>query len=337
MIGAALESVFAGRDLTFDQARAVMDQIMTGQCQPAQFGAFMTALTLKGETADELAGMADSMRCAALTLELEGDDHVDTCGTGGDGKNTFNVSTAAAFVTAGAGVVVAKHGNRAASSAAGSADVLEALGARITLTPQQVKSCIAQSGIGFMFAQSFHPAMKFAGPLRAQLPIRTVFNILGPLTNPAAAKRQVLGVARRDLADLVAGALLRLGSRRALVVCGLEGLDEISIAGPSLVLQVEDGQITRRTVRPADFGLAEHPLETVGGGDPAHNARIITSVLSGRAGPARDFVLLNAAAALVAGGRADELAGALEIAADSVDSGRARSTLDRFIAATRTA
>ncbi len=335
MIAQSLAKVYGGQNLTAAEAEAVMDQIMAGDFEPAQFGAFVCALGMKGETADEVAGLARSMRRAALSLNVAGGEFIDTCGTGGDGKNTFNVSTAAALVAAGAGVVVAKHGNRAASSRSGSADVLEALGARIDLAPQQVAACIERVGIGFLFAQSFHPAMRHAGPLRAQIGIPTVFNILGPLTNPAGARRQLLGVARAALLELVAQALARLGTRRALVVHGLEGLDEISIAGPSRIYSVNAGTVSEFQVRPTDFGLAEQPLTAVAGGDPEHNASIIAGVLAGELGPQRDFVLLNAAAALVVAGRADDLAPGLELARATIDSGAAQRKLADFVAATR--
>ncbi len=335
MIVDAIAKVRRLEDLTASQAEAVMDEIMTGRCQPAQFGAFVTALGMKGETASEVAGMARSMRRAALPLPLAATDFIDTCGTGGDGLNTFNISTAAAFVAAGAGVVVAKHGNRAASSKSGSADVLEALGADITLSPERVANCIDEAGIGFLFAQSFHPAMRFAGPLRAQIQIPTVFNILGPLTNPARAPRQLLGVARAELLDLVAGALAQLETRRALVVHGADGLDELSIAGPSKVVVVDNGTINHLVVRPSQLGLTESPLESVAGGSPQENAAIISGVLDGRPGPARDIVALNGGAALFAAGRTDDLAGGLALAIESIDSGRARERLDRFVSVTR--
>ncbi len=307
---------------------------MSGEFEPAQFGAFVAALGMKGETADEVAGLARAMRRAALALKVAGEDHIDTCGTGGDGKNTFNVSTAAALIAAAAGVVVAKHGNRAASSRSGSADVLEALGARIDLTPEQVGGCIDRVGIGFLFAQSFHPAMRHAGPLRAQIQIPTVFNILGPLTNPAGARRQLLGVARAELLELVAGALARLGTRRALVVHGMEGLDEISIAGPTRVFSVKGGDIEEFQVNPSDFGLRERPLSEVAGGDSAHNAEIIRRVFAGETGPARDFMLLNSAAALLVAGRVEDLGEGVGLAGATLDSGAARRKLAEFAAAT---
>ena len=335
MIVQSLAKVYRGQNLSADEAEAVMDQIMSGEFEPAQFGAFVTALGLKGETADEVAGLARAMRRAALELDVAGEDFIDTCGTGGDGKNTFNVSTAAALVAAAAGVVVAKHGNRAASSRSGSADVLEALGARIDLSPLQVGACIRQVGIGFLFAQSFHPAMRHAGPLRAQIGIPTVFNILGPLTNPAGARRQLLGVARTELLKLVAQSLARLGTRRALVVHGLEGLDEVSIAGPTRICSVLDAKVEQYTVNPSDFGIEENPLSEVAGGDPGQNASTIEAVFAGRPGPPRDFVVINAGAALVVAGRADDLGQGIELARATIDSGAARQKLAEFVAATQ--
>ena len=334
MIAESLAKVYRGQDLTAAEAESVMDQIMSGDFEPAQFGAFVAALGMKGETADEVAGLARAMRRAALALDIAGEDHIDTCGTGGDGKNTFNVSTAAALIAAAAGVVVAKHGNRAASSRSGSADVLEALGARIDLTPRQVGECINRVGIGFLFAQSFHPAMRHAGPLRAQIGIPTVFNVLGPLTNPAGARRQLLGVARAGLLELIAGALARLGTRRALVVHGLEGLDEISIAGPTRVVSVRSERVEQFQIRPSDFGLEEQSLAEVAGGDPAHNAEIIRRVFAGESGPARDFMLLNSAAALLVAGRVEDLGEGVELAGATLDSGAARDKLAEFASAT---
>ena len=329
-----LARVYRGQDLTAAEAESVMDQIMSGEFEPSQFGAFVAAMGMKGETADEVAGLARAMRRAALAIEVAGEDHIDTCGTGGDGKNTFNVSTAAALIAAAAGVVVAKHGNRAASSRSGSADVLESLGVRIDLTPQQVGECISRVGIGFLFAQSFHPAMRHAGPLRAQIGIPTVFNILGPLTNPAGARRQLLGVARAELLDLVAGALVQLGTRRAMVVHGLEGLDEISIAGPTRVFSVREERVEQFEIRPSDFDLQERPLAEVAGGDPDHNAEIIRRVFAGEPGPARDIVLLNSAATLLVAGRVKELGDGVRLAGTTLDSGAAQSKLADFAAAT---
>jgi anthranilate phosphoribosyltransferase len=288
---------------------------------------------MKGETADEITGMARVMREKSSRIDVDG-DLLDTCGTGGDGSGSFNVSTAAAFVAAGAGARIAKHGNRAMTSQSGSADVLEALGARIDLTPEQVKACIEGVGFGFMFAQAFHPAMKFVAPLRREIGIRTVFNLLGPLTNPAGASRQVLGVPRVDLVETVAAALQRLGSAHALVVHGEDGLDEVSIAGPTQVAELVDGGIRRYTIAPADAGLAPQDIAGVAGGSPNENAQALTLVLEGTPGPLRDFVLINAGVALVAADLAANLKDGVRMAAESIDSGAARAKLDAFVAAT---
>ncbi len=321
-----------GRSLSEDEAAAVMRDIMSGEATPAQIGAFLVALRLKGETVDEITGMARVMREHALSVPAAGlSGLVDTCGTGGDASGTFNVSTAAAFVVAGAGGRVAKHGNRAMTSACGSADVLEALGAKIDLNPEQVAQCIRDVGIGFMFAQSFHPAMKHVAGPRREIGIRTVFNILGPLTNPAGAAHQLLGVARPELAPLLAEALGRLGARHALVVHGHGGLDELSLSGPSTVHELRDGVLREYTVSPKEVGLAEAPNEAARGGSPEENAAALRAVLGGEPGPLRDITLLNAAAALVAGDAATDLKDGVRLAVRAVDSGAARDKLDAFV------
>jgi anthranilate phosphoribosyltransferase len=322
------------RHLTEEEAAAVMRDIMSGEASPAQAGAFLAALRMKGETVDEIAGMARVMREHALRVETDG-AVVDTCGTGGDASGTFNVSTAAAFVVAAAGARVAKHGNRAMSSACGSADVLEALGARIDLTPEQVSTCIQQVGIGFMFAQVFHPAMKHAAPVRREIGIRTVFNVLGPLTNPAGARHQLLGVARPELAPMLAAVLARLGARHALVVHGADGLDELSLTGPSHVHEVRDGAIREFEVTPSELDLGAAPLDAVRGGSPQENAQTFRAVLKGEPGPVRDIVLLNAAAALVAADAASSLREGVAAARAAIDSGAAAAKLDAFVALTR--
>jgi anthranilate phosphoribosyltransferase len=335
MIREAIEAlVTRGRHLTEDEAAAAMADIMNGEATPAQIGAFLTALRLKGETADEITGMARVMRAKALKVPIEG-PVIDTCGTGGDGSGSFNVSTAAAFVAAGAGVRVAKHGNRAMSSHSGSADVLEALGARIDLTPEQVAACIREAGIGFMFAQTFHPAMKYAAGPRREIGIRTAFNILGPLTNPAGATAQLLGVPLAPLAELLAPVLSRLGVRRALVVSGDDGLDELSISAPTCVVEVRGEEVRRYRIAPQDLGLEPAPRAAVRGGSPAENAEAMRRVFTGQEGPLRDFVLLNAAAALVVGGVAPDLAGGVQCAREVIDSGAALTALERFVEATR--
>jgi anthranilate phosphoribosyltransferase len=332
MIREAITALVDGRSLTEAEAAAVMEEIMSGEATPAQFGAFVTALRLKGETVDEIAGMARVMREKACRVHVEG-VLLDTCGTGGDARGTFNVSTAAAFVAAGAGARVAKHGNRAMTSRCGSADVLEALGARIDLSPEQVKTCLEETGVGFMFAPSFHPAMKFAAGPRREIGVRTVFNILGPLTNPAGAACQVLGVADPSLAETMALVLARLGSRHALVVHG-DGLDEMSISGPTLVCELVEGCVRQYVVKPQDAGLTPSEAASVAGGTPEENAATLREVLAGRPGPCRDIVLLNAAAGLVALERAAALVEGVALAAEAIDSGAARERLERFVAVT---
>ena len=321
-----------GRPLSEDEAAGVMRDIMSGEATPAQIGAFLVALRLKGETVDEVTGMARVMREHALAVPTAGlSGLVDTCGTGGDASGTFNVSTAAAFVVAGAGGRVAKHGNRAMTSACGSADVLEALGAKIDLDPEQVARCIREVGIGFMFAQSFHPAMKHVAGPRREIGVRTVFNVLGPLTNPAGADHQLLGVARPELAPLLAEALGRLGARHALVVHGHGGLDELSLSGASTVHELRAGVVSEYTVSPEDVGLAEAPNDAVRGGSPEENAGALRDVLDGEPGPLRDITLLNAAAALVAADLAADLKAGVAMAARAVDFGAARDKLSAFV------
>jgi len=322
------------RDLSEDEAAAAMETLMEGEATPAQIGAFLTALRLKGETVDEIAGMARVMRGKALRVAVVV-RVIDTCGTGGDGAGTFNVSTAAAFVAAAAGVSVAKHGNRAASSRCGSADVLEALGAQIELTPESVAACIAETGIGFMFAPAFHPAMRHAGPVRRELGIRTIFNILGPLTNPAGASGQVLGVPTDGLVEKVALALGRLGAEHVLVVHSEDGLDEISLAAPTLICEIAAGKVRTYSVTPEQLGLQAAPRAAVLGGDPAQNAKTMRSVLRGAEGPMLDFTLLNAAAALVVGDVAGDLEEGVTRARALIESGSATRVLDSFIAATQ--
>jgi anthranilate phosphoribosyltransferase len=318
------------RDLSEEEAAGAMQAIFTGEATPAQLAAFLIALRLKGETVDEITGMARVMREHALRVEVEG-PLLDTCGTGGDGSGTFNISTAAAFVAAGAGTRVAKHGNRAMSSGCGSADVREALGAKIDLTPQQVAECIEKTGFGFMFAQAFHPAMKYAGPTRKEIGVRTAFNILGPLTNPAGAQSQLLGVGRPEIAPLMAAALKRLGSTHVLVVHSDSGCDELTLDGPCHVTEMTDGKSHDYTMRGADFGLPEHPTAAIKGGTAEQNAAILTSTLNGETGPYRDVVLFNAAASLVAADIADDPKDGLACAKESIDSGAAKKTMDAFV------
>jgi anthranilate phosphoribosyltransferase len=333
MIKEAIALVVEGRSLTEAQAASAMEDIMSGEATPAQFGAFVTALRLKGETVEEIAGLARVMRAHALPVRA-GLPVVDTCGTGGDGSGTFNISTAAAIVAAGAGATVAKHGNRAMSSACGSADVLEALGVAIDLEPEGVADCLERAGIGFMFAQRYHPSMKFAAAPRREIGIRTVFNILGPLTNPAGAEAQVLGVADPALQERMAEALQRLGVRRALVVHG-GGIDELSLHTPNQVFDVGPEGISSYTVRAADLGLEAAPRDALAGGSAEENAAQIRDILGGARGPRRDVVLLNAAAALVAAGRADDLSSGVTAAAEAIDSGAARQRLETWIDVSR--
>ncbi|MBI3954283.1 MAG: anthranilate phosphoribosyltransferase [Chloroflexi bacterium] len=323
----AIQKVVEGASLSQDEAAAVMGEMMEGQATPAQIGAFLVALRLKGETVEEIAGLARTMREKAHRVHIS-DAVVDTCGTGGDSAGTFNISTAAAFVVAGLGVKVAKHGNRAMSSGCGSADVLEALGVKISLGPEGVRRCLDEVGVGFMFAQAFHPAMRHVAGARREIGIRTVFNILGPLTNPAGAQHQVIGVADTALAPKMAAALQLLGARHVLLVHGQDGLDELSLSGPSAVWELRDGRVREYTVTPEDAGLTRAPRAALAGGSAQENAAILRGVLSGERGPRREVVLLNAAAALVAADRARDLREGAHLAAQSLDSGWARQKLE---------
>jgi anthranilate phosphoribosyltransferase len=331
MIREAIAKLVDGKSLAEEEAASVMEEIMTGEATPAQLAAFVVALRLKGETVDEIAGMARVMRAKALRVPYEGSLLLDTCGTGGDGSGSFNVSTAAVFVAAGAGAVVAKHGNRAMTSQCGSADVLEALGAKIDLSPEQVASCLRDAGVGFMFAPNFHPAMRFAAGPRREIGVRTVFNVLGPLTNPAGAQAQVLGVASAALAEKMARVLERLGCRHALVVHGEDGLDEMTLTGSTLVHELKDGALRSYHVAPEDVGLSHAQGRTVKGGSPEENATALRAVLGGQRGPLRDIVLLNSAAGLVAADIAAHLAKGVSLAAAAIDSGAATRSLERFV------
>ncbi len=330
MIREAIQTLVAGRSLTMEEAAQVMEEIMEGKVTPAQFGAFVTALRLKGETVAEIAGLARTMRAKAILVKVTR-PVVDTCGTGGDGSATFNISTTAAFVVAGAGLKVAKHGNRAMSSQCGSADVLEALGIRLDLTAEQVERCLEEVGMGFMFAPSFHPAMKYAAAPRREIGIRTVFNILGPLTNPAGAKAQVLGVADGSLVEKIALVLQSLDCHHALVVHGEDGLDEITITGKTRVCELKGGDIRSCEINPDDFGLTKASLDDLKGGTADENAALLRSVLSGTPGPQRDVVLMNAAAALVAGDKAQSLQQGIDLAREAIDSGHALTKLEQLI------
>lgn len=328
----AIKALVAGRDLQQTDAALVMEQIMTGEATQAQIAAFLTALHIKGETDAEIAGMAEVMRDKAVHVP-HSMAVLDTCGTGGDASNTFNISTTAAFAAAGAGATVAKHGNRAMSSKCGSADVLDGLGVQIELDAEGVARCLQSAGIGFMFAQKFHPAMRFAGPVRSQIGIRTVFNILGPLANPARAEYQVVGVATEPLADKLANALSRMGTQHALVVHGIDGMDEISISAPSVIWEVHAGHAPRRyQIEPGDFGLSLAPREALQGGTVEDNVATIRSLLTNEEhGPKRDVVLLNAAAGLVAADVAGDLSEGIQLAAESLASGAAQARLERLV------
>jgi anthranilate phosphoribosyltransferase len=327
-----LSTLLAGRSLSEDEAGAAMKEIMEGAATPAQIAGFVIALRSKGETIDEIVGLVTTMRTFSEKIDV-GQDVLDTCGTGGDRTGTFNVSTAAALVCAGAGVKVAKHGNRAASSRCGSADVLEALGVKIDLSPEGVAACIATAGIGFCFAPVFHPAMRHAGPPRKELGVATIFNFLGPLTNPAGATRQALGVSDPRMIEPMVEALGRLGSERVIAFHGDKGLDELATSGPSDVFELAEGTTRRWTVDPTDLGIESAPLEAVAGGSPDENAAAIRAVLGGEGGPRRDIVVLNAAAGLIAAGRAQGMPEGIILAAESIDSGAARGSLESLIAA----
>ena len=330
MIKQAIDTLVSGKSLSMEEASQVMEEIMTGEATPAQFGAFVTALRIKGESVDEIAGLARVMRAKATPVKIS-EPTVDTCGTGGDAFGTFNISTTAAFVVAGAGLKVAKHGNRAMTSKCGSADVLEALGVKIDLDAEGVKYCLEKAGIGFMFAPVFHPAMKYAVAPRREIGIRTVFNILGPLTNPAGAQSQVIGVSDVNVAPKMTQVLQRLGCRHVLVTHGEDGLDEISINERSTVWEIRQNAISTYTIAPEELGFQRVKLEAIKGGSASDNANMLRDVLKGKEGPRRDVVLLNAAAGLVAGDLTDNLAEGVALAREVIDSGKALKKLEEFI------
>ncbi len=331
MIARAIASVIEGRTLEAAQMEEAMECILAGRATPAQIAALAVALRMRGETSEELAAAARILRRHALPVSIESRGPLmDTCGTGGDGAGTFNISTAAALVVAASGVRVAKHGNRAVSSRAGSADVLEALGVRLSSDPAIVAAHLEELGVGFFFAPAFHGALKHAAPVRKDLGVRTFFNLLGPLANPAGATHQLLGVYDRARVRAMAEVLGRLGVSGAWVVHGKGGLDEVSPSGPTLVAVLRDGAIEERTVEPKDFGLDPVPLETIAGGDAATNARIVREVLRGVQGPARTAVVINAAAALCAADREQDPSGAARLVEETIDSGRALALLDRW-------
>ncbi|HEY1464894.1 MAG TPA: anthranilate phosphoribosyltransferase [Terriglobales bacterium] len=334
------------QSLTREEAREVMAEVLSGKCTDSQIAALLVALHMKGETVEEIVGFAEAIRAAAVPLKLredsavdvsdtERDALVDTCGTGGDTSGTFNISTAAAFVVAGAGVHVAKHGNRSISSKCGSADVMEALGVNIGLAPERIAACLKEVGIAFLFAPAMHAATKHVQTARRELKLRTVFNLLGPLTNPAGASAQVVGVYSLDLVEKLAEALSMLGLRRAMVVHGLDGLDEITISGPTRVAEVRGGEVHSSEVTPEEFGFQRAPLSEISGGDAVGNAGLIREVLEGKKSARRDVVLLNAAAALVVAEKANHLQDGVTLAAKSIDSGAAAKKLDALVRFTK--
>jgi anthranilate phosphoribosyltransferase len=326
----AIDAICAGDHLTSDHAATVLAEIMEGRTGEVQTAAFLIALRAKGETVPELVGLARTMRSLADSVEIDRDDLVDTAGTGG-GPTTFNISTAAALVAAGAGCAVAKHGNRSSTSRSGSADVLEAFGASIDLGPDQVARCIDEFGFGFMFAPRHHSAMANVMPARKELGVRTIFNFLGPLTNPAGASRQLLGVSDRRYQETIAEALVGLGAQSALVVSAEDGLDELSISSRTRVIEVKEGGTEEWFVEPGEFGLGEGTIEEIAGGEPAENAQVIRAAFGGAEGAALDVILLNAGAAIYVGGRADDLAGGVERAREAVESGAAARVLEQLI------
>lgn len=331
MISEALAKLVEREDLSREETRGVMEEIMSGQAHEAQIGAFLTALRMKGETVDELTGLAEVMLSKVVAVCPARRFVVDTCGTGGDCSGTFNISTTAALVAAGAGVCIAKHGNRSVSSHSGSADLLEALGVSLELSPEQVAQCIDEVSIGFMYAPALHPAMKHVMPSRKAMGIRTVFNMLGPLTNPAKAPAQILGVYSGELTEVFAHILRNLGSQHALVVHGDGGLDELSTVGSSKISELKDGETKSYSVEPENFGLIRASLSDLQGGDVAKNVKITKAVLEGREGPQRDIVVLNAAGAILVGGKANKLANGVELAKQSIDSGAARKKLESLV------
>ncbi|OGO02463.1 MAG: anthranilate phosphoribosyltransferase [Chloroflexi bacterium RBG_13_52_14] len=331
MIKEALSKIVSGNDLSIAEAKEVMGEIMRGEATAAQIGAFLTALRMKGETVDEIAGCAQAMRESAIAVKPKRNQLVDTCGTGGDSSGTFNISTTVAFVVAGAGLAVAKHGNRSVSSRCGSADLLQALGVNLELTAAQVARCIDEVGIGFLFAPMLHPAMKYALGPRKEIGLRTIFNILGPLSNPAGAKRQLLGVYDGNLTELMAEVLRTLGAEHAFVVHGADWLDELSTTGINKVSQLRNGKIKTFQLDPQELGLPKAKLSDLAGGNAETNVGITKSLLQGEKGPKRDIVLLNAAAVLIIGDKARDFQEGLKLAAEAIDNGKALSKLKQLV------
>ncbi len=330
MIREATEKLIGGSSLRMEEASGVMTQIMEGEATPVQLASFLTALRMKGETAEEIAGMASVMRDKALPVKTDG-VVVDTCGTGGAIAKTFNISTSTAFVASGAGLKVAKHGNRAATGTCGSADVLEALGVVLELPPKAVERCIDEVGMGFMFAPTFHPAMKYAAPVRRDMGVRTVFNVLGPLTSPARVKRQLLGVAEHSLGQKMANVLDLMGSERCLVVHGKEGADELTLGAYNHVWELRNGEVSYMVVNPQELGLVRAPWQAIRGGTATDNAFMLRRILIGERGPHRDVVLLNSAAVLMVGGLSESLQEGIELAAQVIDDGRALMKLEALV------
>ena len=331
----AIQLAIAGQHLGEGQAAAVATEIMAGKATPAQIAALLVALRAKGESVEEITGFVRAMRLGAVPAPARSDNLVDTCGTGGDRSGTFNISTVSGFVAAGAGCKVAKHGNRSISSSCGSADVLQSLGVNIEMSPEDSAGCIDEIGVGFLFAPQYHPGARHAAGPRREIGVRTVFNMLGPLLNPAGARRQLMGVYDRSLTEPVAQVLQRLGSVHCLVVHGEDGLDEITLAGRTFVTELRNDALRSFTVCPGDFGIADAELDTLRGGDAQANARIVREVLDGEPGPTRDVVLLNAGASIYAGGRADSIGEGIQRAAESIDSGSARAKLEALVARSR--
>ncbi len=330
----SIDTLAGGHSLSREETAAVLSEIMAGNASEIQIAAFLIALRTKGETVDEIAGLAQAMRAFARHVEVSSDDLLDTAGTGG-GRRTYNVSTTAALIAAGAGCVVAKHGNRSATGLSGSADVLEALGARIDLDPDAVRRCIEEVGFGFMFAPAHHQATRYVVPVRRELAVRTIFNFLGPLTNPAGATRQLIGVSDPAYLDTMAGALVLLETRHALLVSSEDGLDELSISAPTLVVEVLGAEVRRYTVTPEEVSLDRAPAEAIPGGDPAQNADTARRIFDGERGPARDLAVLNAGAAIYAGGKAASLSAGVREAQEAIDRGAAAQALERFVARTQ--
>lgn len=329
---AAIEAVVSGKDLTEEEAKRVMNIMLSGEATQAQIGSLLTALRMKGETIDELTGFASVLKEKADTISPKSENYVDFVGTGGDRTFTFNISTTGAFVAAGAGVHIAKHGNRSISSKSGAGDVLEALGVNITAEPAVVEKCVDEAGIGFMFAQSFNKSMRFVGQARNDMGIRTVFNILGPLANPSRAKEMLVGVYDPEITEKIAVVMSRLGVERAFVVSGKNHMDEFTTTADTVVSEIKDGKVTTYEVTPEEFGFTRVSLEELQGGDGAANAEITKQILQGEKGPKRDIVLLNAGAAIYIAGKADSIAAGIKMAEESIDSGKAAKVLENLIA-----